>query len=113
MNNHTALVRSIIGSPQLKMLGVHLAKRGSGVFELAPSRWFHGNEKGTPDIEVMLPVGRGRVLWLEVKTGGGKLSKNQVAWRMMAKRLGHKVVIVRSVQDAADAVEEALLEGAK
>ena len=61
---------------------------------------------GAPDLvcEVRGADGRYRVLWLECKSGGGVLSKDQRRWHEAAAREGRHVVIVRSAQDAVDAV---------
>jgi hypothetical protein len=37
---------------------------------------------------------------LEIKTGGGRLSREQVAWHSRAAQQGVRVAVVRSVQEA-------------
>lgn len=69
---------------------------------------------GTPDLLVLLRDGD--VVWMELKRPGiskarsaqGKTRIAQEAWRADAERLGHRVHIVTSVQDALSLV----LEGA-
>lgn len=48
--------------------------------------------EGEPDFTVLLP---GRVLFVEAKTGKGKLSPAQVAFAAKAEALGHKVHVAR------------------
>lgn len=55
-------------------------------------------ERGLPDL--YLP-GLGH---LEVKVGGGRLSKDQVAWHSKAARYGVRVATVRSVSEAVKIV---------
>lgn len=72
------------------------ARRGGGVIQLA--------EIGTPDI---LLVGPGPVSgsWLEVKTTTGALRPEQVAWHERAARMGVRVAVVRSVEQAVRTVQ--------
>ena len=70
------------------------------------ARAIRGVEPGTPDVLVMLR--NGRVLWIELKTSTGKLSDAQTAWHARARSMGHDVLVARSVQDAVDAVREAI-----
>lgn len=69
-----------------------------------------GMRAGVPD--VCLPVSRGPYvgLWLEFKTGKGKLSEAQEEWHWKLRRQGHAVVVPRSLEEAMDAVER-YLEG--
>ncbi len=68
-------------------------------------------ESGTPDIEVFLPGSR--VLHIEVKgTKDTKVSPAQLAWHERADRLGHVVHVVRTVQEAVDAVVDGLRQKA-
>lgn len=88
--------------------GVHALRLNAGLTVLGTGknkRAIKGCEPGTPDIEVMLMGGR--VIWLECKTPKGRLSKSQVAWHAMASKLGHRVRVVRSVDEAVAAVREA------
>jgi len=62
-----------------------------------------GVEPGTPDILVLGP--RGSFLWLEVKGPLGKLSPKQHEWHARAKELGHSVVVVQSLDAAAEELE--------
>lgn len=79
-----------------------MAILGTGARKLA----IKGCEPGTPDVMVMLPGGS--VVWIEVKTPTGRVSKTQKAWHARAGKMGHTVHVVRSVQEAVDAVEAAM-----
>ncbi len=64
-----------------------------------------GVRKGVPDVIIVLPAGR--IVWLEVKALGGRLSEDQVAWRDRLRAMGHEWHLVDSV-DAAIAVIDTL-----
>jgi|TARA_Y100000310_G_scaffold135332_1_gene134215 hypothetical protein len=83
------------------MPGAHPMRRNSGKRR---SRSPNGCETGTPDIEVMLRDMR--VVWLELKVDKGKPSPEQLEWHAMARAMGHRVYVCRSVQEAVDAVQE-------
>ena len=52
---------------------------------------------GTPDV---LALGdNGQTLWLEVKTATGTASAAQVAWHNKMRQRGHRVEVVRSVEE--------------
>lgn len=80
--------------------GLTLRKDASG-----NRRAIKGVEPGTPDILVMLCGGR--VLWLECKTEKGKLTQTQQLWHEQAARLGHTAIVVRSLNEAVQAVDAA------
>jgi hypothetical protein len=61
-----------------------------------------GMRAGVADLIVVLPDGK--VLFLEVKTPTGKQSENQVKFQNRVESLGHRYVIVRSVDDVSHAV---------
>ena len=64
--------------------------------------WMQLADPGTPDHHVMSP--NGVSTWLETKTPIGKLNEAQVAWHERAKKLGHRVMVVRSPEEALAAV---------
>lgn len=65
--------------------------------------------KGAPDFlfEVRDRAGRWCALWVESKCGEhARLSPEQRAWHDAARRLGRHVVLARSADDVARAIEE-------
>jgi len=62
-------------------------------------------ETGWPDRLVVLP-GR-RVLWIELKTPSGKLSKRQVYVHDKLLNLGHRVLVLRSKEEIRNALATA------
>ena len=58
---------------------------------------------GVPDITIILPGGR--TAYMEVKSAKGKLSDDQKAFRDAAQKRGAEWTLVRSVDDAATALE--------
>lgn len=52
---------------------------------------------GEPDFVCVLPGGR--VALVECKSRTGKLSTDQLALQMLAEKLGHKVHVVRTLQE--------------
>ena len=55
---------------------------------------------GAPDLALCLP--HGRILWLEVKTASGVLSEQQRQVHQLLLDLGHKVAVVRAVEEVRD-----------
>ena len=58
------------------------------------------NAVGAPDFVIFMPSSR--VLCIEAKRGNAKLRPEQEAAQMHLQRLGHPVLIVRSVAEARD-----------
>lgn len=59
-------------------------------------------EAGTPDLQVLLP--NGRSLWVELKAPKGSLTLSQTTWHILARQLGHEIVVARDVQSVVDLV---------
>lgn len=59
-----------------------------------------GLVSGWPDMGLCLPSGK--VLWFELKTPSGVLSSKQVDVHRLLQSLGHKVIIIRTVQQFSD-----------
>lgn len=84
---------------------VHAMRLNAGLTILgkgASKRAIRGCEPGTPDVLVMLPGGQ--VVWLELKAPKGRVSAKQAAWHDMARAMGHRVHVVRTVDEAMEAV---------
>lgn len=56
-----------------------------------------GTRAGVPDLGLPLPSGR--MLWLEIKAPGGKLSISQRGYIELLRGMGHTVAIVESIDD--------------
>ena len=52
---------------------------------------------GAPDFVIALPGGR--TLWVEAKTSRGKMTPEQERARDMLIRLGHRQIVVRSIDE--------------
>ncbi len=52
------------------------------------------NEPGFPDLVIAL-LG-GRTLWIELKSKGGKMRKEQEQWRLRLMHLGHEHHVIRN-----------------
>lgn len=104
--SETDLSRAI--TKALTQLGHVVVRVHSGKVRVAiPGRvmsthWMQLADKGTPDRVVLSPGGI--TTWLEVKTPKGRLSPEQVRWHERAKKMGHRVAVVRSVAEALAAV---------
>ena len=70
--------------------------------DLTCVKFIPDNKNGMPDRMVLLPGGR--VLWVELKTIGGKLSPIQKLRHEELKRAGHDVVCVWSKTQADELV---------
>jgi hypothetical protein len=55
-----------------------------------------GRTVGEPDFTILA---EGRVLFVEAKTAGGKLRPEQAALIAWARKLGHTVHVIRSIQE--------------
>jgi hypothetical protein len=64
------------------------------------------NMPGTLDF--MVPISRGRTLYIEFKAPGGRLTKEQHEEIEGLKMLGHKVVIIQTAEAAIRFVKEEL-----
>ncbi len=60
--------------------------------------------EGTPDLLIICP--NGKFLWYELKTATGKLRHDQEIFHEELRKLGHKVYVVRSVEEAVSIYEE-------
>lgn len=67
-----------------------------------------GVKKGVPDM--FLPVSNHlwRGLWVEMKTGGGKLSTEQAYWQGFLERQGYRAIVCRSAAEAIKEIESYL-----
>lgn len=52
---------------------------------------------GSPDLTILLP--NGKLLLVELKAKGKKPTTDQMAWHIQAKMIGHKVHVVRSLDE--------------
>lgn len=78
--------------------GMRIVESGNGKqyrIQFAPT--------GSPDI--LLVVGAGRLCGLEVKSPTGRQNENQILWERRAIEEGVGYAVVRSVTDAAKAIE--------
>lgn len=66
--------------------------------------------KGAPDLLVEVKVAEGlwAAAWIETKTDVGSLSADQRQWHEAARKRGRSVFVVRTVEQALDAVESVL-----
>ena len=89
---------------KLSELGYCVFRINVGRFKTEDGRWFDtGLPKGFSDL---MAVKDGKVYFLEVKTDKGKASKEQLNFlAVMRDRYGCVTAIVRSVEDAVNAVK--------
>jgi hypothetical protein len=95
--SENAIQRQILDA--LACVGAHATRVQSGKVKVRGG-WMQLAQEGTADIHVTVPP-RGLTLWLEVKTGEGKLRAVQVAWAEGQRGLG---AVVRTVRTPAEAV---------
>lgn len=60
------------------------------------------SQKGAPDLIVFLPGGT--TVFLEIKSERGKQSDEQLLWEKKAKEAGYAYHVVRSVDEAIEAI---------
>lgn len=86
----------------LKATGLLHWRQNSGII-FAGNRAIRLGESGLPDIVVIVPPG-GRLLGLEVKSANGRLRPDQALFEEKAKQAGADYVVVRTLNQAMDAV---------
>lgn len=91
----TQLQAAIVSA--LEQLGFHVERIQSGSHKVLRG-YLHCASKGTPDLYVL---GWG---FLEIKMPGEKCTAEQFSWHARARDLGVRVVVVRSVAEAVEAV---------
>ena len=102
--NHTALRNKILvalSRPDCRVIAINaMVARNPKTRQVVRSV-----EKGTPDLLALLS--NGRFLWIEVKTGQGRLTPEQRNFRDRIVDLAGEPhhVVARSVEDAVAAVE--------
>lgn len=84
-------------------------RQNSGTVFAGHRRIFLGDD-GLPDIVCIIPPG-GKLLGLEVKSAKGRLRPGQVAFKERLIASGGAYVVVRTLQDAMNAVAKELGNG--
>jgi hypothetical protein len=91
----------------LKKAGWRVERVNAGMVKVAGG-FMHLASKGTPDSLVMglqnAACGCPIFGWLETKTAIGKLNEHQIKWHAWARSVGINVDVVRSKEDALEAV---------
>lgn len=72
-----------------------------------------GMSKGFPDLEICVPKNGFHGLYLEFKSGKGKLSPEQKEWGERLGEAGYKVAVVRSCNEAIEVFEAYMKGGGK
>ena len=67
-----------------------------------------GVRAGVPDVFLAIPNGDYHGLFMEFKRAKGKLQPNQELYLALLDQVGYKTVVVRSVKEAIDAVQDYL-----
>ena len=76
----------------------------TGVFYTAAGSRVRTGLIGIPDLVLIQPGGG--IVWLEVKTKRGRLSASQKRMHKKLSDMGHRVHVVRSVDEALEVVKE-------
>src|SRR5574343_936674 len=97
-NPHTALCKAIVDF--LTRRRIYCRQIGTGSFPVTDAtggrRYFRGGSRGMPDLVALVPGG---VVWVEVKTGKGKLTPEQEQFRAECVRCGVAHIVARSLAD--------------
>jgi hypothetical protein len=103
--SETQLVSSILDALAIEP-GVVAWRNNNGTIKRGRRYVRFGLSKGAADI-VAIVGPAGRFLALECKTAKGKQSQDQIDWALEVKFAGGLYAMVRSVQEARDAVRAA------
>lgn len=79
---------------------------GVGLQPDTGDKFRYGLGPGSPDLIGVLAPG-GRLVGLEVKTPRGRIDADQAVWHAAARRMGAFVAVVRSEDEALQALERA------
>lgn len=82
----------------------HKAYRMNSGGARARNGYVHLSEEGTPDL--LIVMGHGLSLWVEVKRPGEKPTDIQQQRHRELRGMGHSVAVARSVQDFIEAIDE-------
>ena len=89
---------------------VLLWRNNTGVARYEDAKVVYGLGKGSPDLVGMLR-GSGRLFAIEVKSARGRVSNHQAQWHAVVRSAGGFVAVVRSVDEALEALVRALAGG--
>ena len=103
----------------LEVRGIYHWRNNTGAVQIAPGRFMRFGKKGSSDILAVLPGGR--LLCVECKAKGGRLSPEQKQFLADVRELGGLALIVRGWWELDEALREAgyamkdipLFEGSK
>lgn len=96
--------------PKLRYLLFSVPNGGLRSLRTAQILKAEGALAGVSDLILLIARGGYGALCIEMKYGSGKQSAHQRAWQAQAERAGNKYVIVRSIEEFADAIEDYLDE---
>lgn len=97
---HTALVGDLVADLNT-LEGVYAWKNNTGSVEMPSGARVRFSEPGAADVFV---VCGGRFFALEVKTGTGRLSADQLRWKAKIESAGGVYAVVRQVADGRTAI---------
>lgn len=83
----------------------HYKHNNSGIYKPSTGSYIPSQSKGAPDIVCII---EGRYVGFEVKTRKGRLSDDQVEFHKKILAAGGIIFVVRSLDEAIEAVEDAL-----
>ena len=114
LNNYNAKRGSLVSSKSTTVCHAREKSLHEDIIETCISRgwiYLHGSTAhrthrtaGEPDF-CILP-GNGRIVFVECKTGSGKLSQAQLGFIAHAEKLGVSVHVVRSMEEFLKAIDE-------
>lgn len=110
--SETQLTKSILGALQLRYKkSGKFWRNNTGATKTEGGSFLRFGAVGSPDIlGILSPAGR--LVALEVKTSKGKTSPAQELWLDEARELGALVAVVRSIDEAFQLIEGAMLPSA-
>jgi len=102
--NHTILIKEIKLDFSLTYPDCIVVELDAGMARAwhDPEVSFKYGFDGYPDLHVICPGGK--VVWMEIKTGTGRMSESQKRFRERMRAIGNEVHEVRSLADAHKAM---------
>jgi hypothetical protein len=104
---HRAIVhylRTVIpGNPIVHHSANEIGLSGVAIARQIAKNTFNGTVTGFPDLILICHAG---VTFWEVKSEGGRLTQAQADLHAEMRRLGHRVAVVRSIEDVREYLDE-------
>ena len=78
----------------------------TGRYDTKKNTWIKTRGTITGVADIIMIMEEGKTVWLEIKSPKGKQTPNQIEFQRKLEVRGHKYLVIRSVQDLIDWLED-------